>query len=100
MKPSKPAPKASKAPLRGALIGFGEVAEKAHAPAWRAAAGVEITAVCEARPERREAAKRAFPGVRVVAAIKDLAKAGPLDFADVATPPHLHAEQAEALLSS
>ncbi len=86
--------------MRGALVGFGQVAENAHAPAWRAASGVEIAAVCEARPDRREAAKRAFPGARIVSTLKELEKVAGLDFADVATPPHLHAEQASALLSS
>lgn len=82
--------------LRGAVIGFGKIAESTHVPAL-AAAGLEVVAVAEAVPARREAAARALPGVRVVADLEALlAGGGRLDFVDVCTPPHLHFAAAQA----
>ena len=50
--------------LRGALVGFGKVAEGAHVPAFAGLAGFSLDAVAEADPERRRAAAGALPGAR------------------------------------
>lgn len=82
----------SGATLRGALIGFGKVAEAAHLPAFRAAPGFALEAVVEAAPERRKAAAAALPGAKVYPTLAELAAAERgLDFAVVAAPPWLHA---------
>lgn len=85
--------------LKGALIGFGQVAEKAHAPAWQKEKGVSILAAADARPERRAAAEKAFPGIRTYADFERLLEMETdLDFVDIATPPHLHAAQCRLAL--
>jgi predicted dehydrogenase len=90
--------------LRGALVGFGFIAENGHAPEYRrlaAGGGVEIRAVADVSEARREAARRAFPGARIYESHSDLLarEAQMLDFVDVTTPPYAHGQVAEAALS-
>lgn len=86
--------------LRGALIGFGAVAENGHAPAYTAGAPVELVAVADASAERLERARALWPGLRAYASLDALLSAeADLDFVDVATPPFCHAEQARAALA-
>jgi predicted dehydrogenase len=94
--------------LRGALVGYGFIMERGHSAGYRerakAAANdtsdVEIVAVADVSEERRELARRHFPGVRVYADHRALlaAEHSNLDFVDVATPPSDHAEVAHAAL--
>jgi predicted dehydrogenase len=88
--------------LRGALIGYGFIMERGHAAGYRARSGgdVEIVAVADLSEERRELARKHFPGVRVYADHRALlaAEQGSLDFVDVATPPSDHAEVTHAAL--
>jgi predicted dehydrogenase len=89
---------ADKSTLRGALIGFGQVAEKAHLPAFKEH-GIQITAVCESSAARREAAQAALPDAKLYTSYEQLLEAHDgIDFVDIATPPFLHAEQALAAL--
>jgi predicted dehydrogenase len=90
--------------LRGALVGYGFIMERGHAAGYRArAAGqpagdIEIVAVADVSQERRELARRHFPGARIYADHRALltAEHGALDFVDIATPPSDHAEVAHA----
>jgi predicted dehydrogenase len=88
--------------LRGALIGYGFIMEKGHAAAYRergkTSDDVEIVAVADLSEERRELARRHFPGIRVYADHRALlsAERSCLDFIDIATPPSAHAEVAHA----
>ncbi len=85
--------------LKGALIGFGKVAENAHAPAWQKEKGVSLLAAADASPERRAAAEKTFPGIRTYADFERLLEEETdLDFVDIATPPHLHAAQCRLAL--
>lgn len=88
-------------PLSGALVGFGAVAENAHVPAFRAQSGrFRIDAVVEAFKPRQDAARKAFPEARIFDDLAALFNAKlPLDFVDIATPPHLHAQQATQALA-
>ncbi|OGR57905.1 MAG: hypothetical protein A2X36_07530 [Elusimicrobia bacterium GWA2_69_24] len=80
--------------LKGALVGFGQVAERAHAPAFLRVPGLAVTAVADAGAERLAAAARIFPGARTYPTLEALLRGEPeLDFVDIATPPHLHAAQ-------
>jgi predicted dehydrogenase len=80
--------------LKGALIGFGQVAENAHAPAWKKDTAAIITAAVEANAERRAAAEKLFPGIKTYASLSALLKSKiDIDFVDIATPPHMHAAQ-------
>lgn len=78
--------------LKGAIIGFGQVAEKAHAPAFKNHPDFTILAVAEENPQRAAAARAVFPGINVYPNAEKLLSDEPgLDFVDIATPPYLHA---------
>jgi predicted dehydrogenase len=83
--------------LRGGLVGYGFIMERGHAAAYRerarGASDLEIVAIADVSEERRELARRHFPGVRVYADHQALlaAEHENLDFVDVATPPSEHA---------
>jgi predicted dehydrogenase len=90
-----------KALLRGAIVGFGFIAERGHAAAYRArAGGVEIVAVADPCAARRQVAAALFPEARVYDGHDELLarEAGRLDFVDVAAPPSEHAVLATAAL--
>jgi predicted dehydrogenase len=89
------------AKLRGAILGYGFIAERGHVPAYNAAAkAFEIVAVADTCPARRARATEALPAARVYEDAASLlaAEAGRLDFVDVATPPSEHAGLARAAL--
>lgn len=78
----------------GAIIGFGQVAEKAHAPAWASREDVSIRGIAESDPARRRAAAARFPAARLYETLESLLEDQPaLDFVDIATPPFLHSAQ-------
>jgi predicted dehydrogenase len=77
---------------RGAFIGFGNVAEKGHAPGWRARAEVKIVAATDASPSRRQAFLTAFPDARWRETPEDLLASETLDVVDICAPPGAHAQ--------
>lgn len=77
--------------LRGAVIGFGNIAVQGHVPAWRRRADVAIVAATDARPEQRAALQAELPGARWYDTVEALLAEAPLDFVDVCTPPSSHA---------
>jgi predicted dehydrogenase len=84
--------------LRGAIVGFGAVAEHGHWPAYRESPDFRITAVVDPSAGRREAAVRADPGVHAYASLAELALRETIDIVDICTPPAAHVELAvEAL---
>jgi predicted dehydrogenase len=84
--------------LTGALVGFGQVAEKAHHPAFKER-GIKIAAVCEGNPARREAAQKSLPDAKIYASLDQMLDAeDAIDFVDIATPPYLHYGQALSAL--
>jgi predicted dehydrogenase len=76
-------------PYRGAIVGFGQVAQHGHWPAFAASDSFEIVAVVERSAARRAMAARLAPGVRAVASLDEIAGAE-IDFVDICTPPALH----------
>ena len=81
--------------LRGAILGFGNVAEHGHLPAWLARDDAHIAAVVEPDAERRARARALLPDT---SSYRDLAAAlrgEELDFVDIAMPPALHAAAIE-----
>lgn len=76
--------------LRGAIIGFGKVAELAHLPAWREVSWANIVAVVDPVPAHRARAARRLPGIRCYEQMETLFAEETLDFVDIATPPNLH----------
>ncbi len=89
---------------RGALIGYGFIAENGHLPVYleraRRPGDFQISAIADVTPARRESAQRAAPDARIYESYRDLlqAEASQLDFVDITTPPSCHAEIARAAL--
>jgi len=76
--------------LRGAFIGFGNVAAHGHLPGWQSRSDVRIVAATDAIAERREAFLGACPDARWHKSVTDLLSSEKLDFVDICTPPGSH----------
>jgi predicted dehydrogenase len=76
--------------LRGAFIGFGNVAVKGHLPGWQSCSDVRIVAATDALAARRDAFHRACPDGRWYDSVEDLLSGESLDFVDICTPPSSH----------
>src|SRR4051812_35820443 len=89
-------------PLRGALVGYGFIAEKGHTPEYLRlieAKEIEIVAVADICPDRRQVAMRTFPGVRLYSSHQEMLDAEhDLSFVDITAPPYVHAEIAHRAL--
>lgn len=79
-------------PLRGAIIGFGNVARHAHLPAWRQDDHFRIVAVVEPDPEQAKLAGELLPEALVYPEIDPLLTEKALDFVDICTPPCFHGD--------
>jgi predicted dehydrogenase len=86
--------------LRGAFIGFGNVAEKGHMPGWLARDDVTIVAAADAVPARRAAFLAAVPDGHWYDNVDALLDREKLDFSDLCTPPGSHAALIERLLGA
>ncbi len=84
--------------LRGAFIGFGNVAANGHMPGWRARDDVRIVAATDAAASRREAFLAACPDGRWHASVDDLLSGERLNFVDICAPPGSHATLIERAL--
>ncbi len=84
--------------LRGALLGFGNVAALAHLPGWRSRPDLELVAVADARADRRAVCARLLPDARRYASAEALLAAEDLDVVDICTPPSSHAPLIRAAL--
>ena len=78
--------------LRGAIVGFGNMAERGHLPGWLKERRISLEAVCEPTPQRRRRAKQLLPSVRIYRSPEELFARESLDFVDICTPPPSHAE--------
>jgi predicted dehydrogenase len=78
--------------MKGAIIGFGDVAEHGHWPAYAASPELSIAAVVDRTASRRRAAEALAPGMPTYATVDELAAAETLDFVDICTPPAFHHE--------
>jgi predicted dehydrogenase len=89
-------------PLKGAIVGFGFIAERGHFPAYAALGQgrYDIVAVADVCEARRAAAHKAIPGARIYESYQALLanEGDKLDFVDVTTPPACHGEIAHAAL--
>jgi predicted dehydrogenase len=90
--------------LRGAIVGYGFIAERGHAPAYRALSDegspLSIAAVVDTCAARRERARLDMPKARIYASVDELfeKEKKTIDFVDVTTPPSEHAAIAIAAL--
>jgi predicted dehydrogenase len=74
-----------------ALVGFGNVAERGHLPAWLRCDDFRIVAVAEPDPQRRNLAMSLVPGARLYESATALLADEHPNVVDVATPPGWHA---------
>jgi predicted dehydrogenase len=77
-------------PLRGAIIGFGNVAENAHLPVWQRNPHFCIKAVVEPDPGRARKAQELLPAARVFQSVEGIFCGNGFDFVDICTPPRFH----------
>lgn len=81
--------------LRGALIGLGNIAVRGHVPAY-ALDGVrsqlKLTSVLDVVEHTREKAAEHLPDAKFYTNLHEMLESQPLDFVDICTPPHTHAE--------
>jgi predicted dehydrogenase len=78
--------------LRGAIVGFGEVAQNGHWPAYAASSDAAIVAIVDRTAQRRALAARLTPSMPTYATLDELGASASIDFVDVCTPPALHPE--------
>ena len=84
--------------LRWGIVGFGDIAAKAVAPAIRAHAASELVAICRRDPVALEHHRQAFDVPRAFTDYDEMLRQAPIDAVYVATPVHLHAAQTLAAL--
>lgn len=83
--------------LKGALVGFGFIAERGHLPAYAATTSpLEIVAVAEPCEARHAAIAVALPRARIYRDYGRLLARESLDFVDICTPPSEHMKVALA----
>ncbi|MCH7402526.1 Gfo/Idh/MocA family oxidoreductase [Belliella kenyensis] len=82
-------------PIRTALVGFGNVGEKTHAPLIQACPYLELCAVVE-RSQQKSKVK--YPHVEVYRSLEALLEADAADLMVIVTPNDLHFEQAKLCL--
>jgi len=78
--------------LKGAFIGFGNVASHAHLPLWLKDKRFRIIAVTEPDSKRAALAKKLLPDAPVFSNVKSMLAAVQPDFVDICTPPGYHAK--------
>jgi predicted dehydrogenase len=78
--------------LRGAIVGFGNVVEQGHLPAWKADRHFNILAVCDPDEARLAVAAEVLPDAHRYTSLDEMFDNERLDFVDVASPPATHAE--------
>jgi len=77
--------------LRGAFIGFGNVADKGHLPGWQSLDNIGIVGATDTVATRRRTFLKACSGGRWYENVDDLFSDKTLDFVDICTPPSSHA---------
>ena len=86
--------------LKGAFIGFGNVAAKGHLPGWLARDDVRIVAATDAAASRRDVFLGACLDGRWHETVDDLLSGEKLDFVDICAPPGSHAPLIERALDA
>jgi predicted dehydrogenase len=84
--------------LRGAIIGFGNIAEKGHWPSYAESKDIEIVAVVDPSPERQQSAVQLKSDVHGYMSLEHLLANEQLDFVDICTPPSTHVKLAQTCI--
>lgn len=74
--------------LKGAIIGFGNIAE-GHLNAYKSLSCIKIIAILDKSEKRLEYAKELIPDVQCYTSFSDMIKKESLDFVDICTPPNV-----------
>lgn len=85
-------------PLRGAILGAGNVAMHGHLPGWLAREDVTIVAAADPRAEAHAALAQRVPNLRHYETAEELLSRETLDFVDICAPPAMHAGLIHAAL--
>ncbi|MGS0686825.1 Gfo/Idh/MocA family protein [Nakamurella sp. GG22] len=72
--------------MRLGVVGYGSGGQNFHTPFIEAADGIELAGVVARSPQRKAAAARDWPGVRIYESLTDLLAAG-VDAVTITTPP-------------
>lgn len=88
------------APLRAGIIGFGLAGRVFHAPFLATNPAFTIAAIATSDADRAEQAAAAHPDATIMTTDALLAQAADLDLVVLASPPHVHREQAIAALEA
>lgn len=88
------------APLRAGIIGFGLAGRVFHAPFLATNPAFTIAAIATSDEARTAQARGAHPGAEILSTDALLAQAADLDLVVLASPPHVHREQAVAALGA
>lgn len=86
--------------LRGAFVGFGNVAANGHAPGWRARRDVAIVAATDLAAERQASFQEIFPDAKWYGDVGALVAEEDLDFVDICTPPGSHSDSIRRALDA
>lgn len=79
--------------LKGAIIGFGKIAETAHLPAFLSediGREIQITSIVDVSDSRIEQCKSLIPEVKGYHTLDELFNNEQLDFIDICVPPNMH----------
>lgn len=75
--------------LRVGMVGYGYFAEF-HLNAWQRLGGASLIALADPSAERRSAALKVAPHIKVFESVEEMLSSGEFDILDVATPPTTH----------
>ncbi|MBI1806825.1 MAG: Gfo/Idh/MocA family oxidoreductase [Ignavibacteria bacterium] len=81
--------------LRGAIIGLGNIATRGHVPAYQhesVTSRMQIVAVMDVVEQNRAKAGELLPAATFYSDLHSLLEKEKIDFVDICTPPHTHAE--------
>ena len=78
-------------PLKGAIIGFGNIAVNGHLPGYSENNDTIITSVMDVMPQAAEKCREILPDASFYSDIDRLLQEEDIDFVDIATPPGTHA---------
>ncbi|MDF2156620.1 oxidoreductase [Algoriphagus sp. CAU 1675] len=84
-------------PVRTAIVGFGSVAEKMHAPLIQVCPDLELTAVVERSTNKCESL---YPGVRTFRSLEELLKEDAADLIVITTPNEFHFPMAKMVMEA
>jgi len=82
--------------IKAALVGYGSVGEKIHAPLITVCESLELVAVVERNQTK---SKEKYPQVQIFKSLEALLEADTADLIIIVTPNHLHFDQAKLALS-